>query len=209
MSRKYLFILTVFYAFLVLAFTRAYAQEVTIEEFCSQLSEHVPSADVAYKAGVDVRGKAVVPADLNNASRLNVPTAFEIPVTVQLAESLGLSAGEFDLEPSFGYLTLTPENRVLYNGQDITARAQNSCDVPELTKSRIIMNGKNPSRQEPVPAVMSEDNGIGGAELPPLDGVKLAPAPEGEKPKQATKPQPATFPLTGGKGETTLNPYND
>lgn len=43
---------------------------------CRWLTRHIPDADVAYKPGVDVHGKAVVPADLNGTYD------FELPETV-------------------------------------------------------------------------------------------------------------------------------
>lgn len=43
---------------------------------CRWLTRHIPDADVAYKPGVDVHGKAVVPADLNGTYD------FELPKTV-------------------------------------------------------------------------------------------------------------------------------
>lgn len=46
------------------------------DDDCRWLTRHIPDADVAYKPGVDVHGKAVVPADLNGTYE------FELPETV-------------------------------------------------------------------------------------------------------------------------------
>lgn len=40
---------------------------------CRWLTRHIPDADVAYKPGVDVHGKAVVPADLNGTYQMEMP----------------------------------------------------------------------------------------------------------------------------------------
>lgn len=40
---------------------------------CRWLTRHIPDADVAYKPGVDVHGKPVVPADLNGTYELELP----------------------------------------------------------------------------------------------------------------------------------------
>lgn len=53
---------------------------------CSRLIQHVPSADVTYKPGVDVRGRPVVPADADprqaEFARKIVPEVLEIPITI-------------------------------------------------------------------------------------------------------------------------------
>lgn len=46
------------------------------DDDCRWLTRHIPDADVAYKPGVDVYGKPVVPADLNGTYD------FELPETV-------------------------------------------------------------------------------------------------------------------------------
>ena len=53
------------------------------KEFCQKLLvEHRPAKNVMYQAGVDVDGKAVVPADLN-AFKVPLPPKIRIPVTIQ------------------------------------------------------------------------------------------------------------------------------
>jgi len=45
---------------------------------------HQPSADVAYKPGVDVHGKPVAPADLNPVPQIKVPETVAFDVAVDL-----------------------------------------------------------------------------------------------------------------------------
>ncbi|CUW40443.1 protein of unknown function [Magnetospirillum sp. XM-1] len=53
---------------------------------CSRLVSHTPSADVAYKPGVDVRGRPVVPADADpkqaEFAKKVLPEVLEIPLTI-------------------------------------------------------------------------------------------------------------------------------
>ncbi|CCG43135.1 hypothetical protein [Magnetospirillum molischianum] len=53
---------------------------------CSRLIRHIPDADVAYRPGVDARGRRVVSADLDpvaaDFARRVVPDVLEIPITI-------------------------------------------------------------------------------------------------------------------------------
>ncbi len=57
---------------------------------CRQLvTRHRPSIDTAYKAGVDVRGNPVVPADLASSPRLQLPEVIVIDILIPLEAFLG------------------------------------------------------------------------------------------------------------------------
>jgi hypothetical protein len=56
---------------------------------CRRLLRHQPSGDVAYKPGVDARGKAVAPADLSGGFKMVLPDVFEFNVTKDLTAYLG------------------------------------------------------------------------------------------------------------------------
>ena len=56
---------------------------------CELMLRHQPSADVAYKPGVDVRGKKVAPADLSGGFQMVLPDVFEFNVTKDLQAYLG------------------------------------------------------------------------------------------------------------------------
>jgi hypothetical protein len=80
--------------------------------------EHRPSADVAYKPGIDVRGKPVASADLNPTPQIKVPetvafdiavdlTRFGVPATSKLFQP-NVKLGEVRMDVASG--------RVLYDG---------------------------------------------------------------------------------------------
>ena len=53
---------------------------------CRILTEHIPSDDVAYKAGVDVRGRAVKPADLSPAVDLGLKDKISFLLILDVAK---------------------------------------------------------------------------------------------------------------------------
>jgi hypothetical protein len=57
---------------------------------CQRLVRHHPRADVEYKAGVDVHGKAVVPADLGGGYQMKLPETVDIQIGIDLADRLAL-----------------------------------------------------------------------------------------------------------------------
>ena len=63
---------------------RAEGLRVTITEFdCRRLVEHRQRDDVTYRPGVDVRGRAVAPADLEGGYQLDLPKVYRFDLTIQ------------------------------------------------------------------------------------------------------------------------------
>lgn len=100
---------------------------------CARLVGHTPSADVAYRPGVDVRGRPVASADLDGegqASPLQLPQTFETNVAMNPMDKLSttkyanstMSAGKVAYDTASG--------QVSYNGQPIT-----SSQTAALTKA--------------------------------------------------------------------------
>ena len=58
---------------------------------CQRLVNHVASADVAYKPGVDVHGNPVAPADLPGTVKIQTPTEITFDVTFDLLGNYGVS----------------------------------------------------------------------------------------------------------------------
>lgn len=58
---------------------------------CQRLVRHHPSADVAYKPGVDVYGNPVAPADLPGSVSIKTPTEVTFDVTYDLLSNFGIS----------------------------------------------------------------------------------------------------------------------
>lgn len=72
--------------------TAAESGKVTVKmspRDCRRLVRRHPSGDVAYRPGVDVRGKPVVPADLGGGSRLKLPKVISFDIKADLRNYLG------------------------------------------------------------------------------------------------------------------------
>ncbi len=109
------------------------AQPVTISrQDCTNIMRHSPSADVAYKPGVDVSGRAVAPADLPAQPSLVLPD--QITINLLFNPFAGRTnvpgTGATSLMPSqgsVGAVTVdTRTGRVTYNGQPVGDSQQNA-----------------------------------------------------------------------------------
>ena len=114
---------------LLLAAGTAAAQPKSVEisaKDCRALVRHRPAADVSYRPGVDVRGREVVPADLN-PSPIALPETYTIDITVDLFDRLGIPPGgdaEYEGDIRVGVVEFTEDRRVLFNGRPVTDEAQ-------------------------------------------------------------------------------------
>ncbi len=111
--------------FLVLALpTAAVSEPLTISKAeCRKLVRHQPSADVAYRPGVDVRGRRVAPADLGGGTNIAVPQEIEIPITVDLDQTIGAAAsGLYMPEATIGKVVYK-NGRAWFNGQPLKTGA--------------------------------------------------------------------------------------
>lgn len=119
--KHFIFLVSLFLSF------PAFAQE-TLPPECRLLKEHKPSADVAYQGGVDVHGKAVVPADVNAAPMGAGSQTLVVPLSVDLAKRLqNHSIQGLDMTGTLGFIEIEPDGRVLYNGQDLTGQVHVLC----------------------------------------------------------------------------------
>ncbi len=105
----------------------AQPQSVIISaEDCRALVRHEPAPDVAYRPGVDARGRSVAPADLN-PSAIQMPEDFAINITVDLFERLGIPPGggaDYNGEVQVGTVDVTAEGQVLFNGRPVSDDAE-------------------------------------------------------------------------------------
>ncbi|WP_019643612.1 hypothetical protein [Novispirillum itersonii] len=97
---------------------------------CRKVTVGSTSADVEYKPGVDVNGRAVVPADgpggsLDPAAGRKMLEVIRIPITVDLAKRMGLGAGgtKFGSEVPLGEVTLR-NGQVYLDGAPLTNSEQ-------------------------------------------------------------------------------------
>jgi len=132
------------------------AETVTISTAdCRRLVAHAPAPDVAYRAGVDVRGKAVVPADLGGQATIDLPEVIEIPLTVDVARRLGAGAGgdsvlksRRGIEGKAALGTLTVKgNDLFWNGRQV--QSQDEVLLAEACRSSLKARGIVLPEQKP------------------------------------------------------------
>ncbi len=118
----------------VIATPLAAAETVTItREDCARLVEHVASADVAYRPGVDVNGDAVASADLDDEGRLDLGAediVLDIGVPIVAFSGTvgdetkftneGGKIGNFDATAGIGAVTLRGGG-VQFNGRPLSS----------------------------------------------------------------------------------------
>ncbi len=90
---------------------------------CQRVVRHQASADVAYKPGVDVRGKKVKPADAGGGSAYKLPKEFSFNIGVDIAAKYGLDAKNITAEMTTGKVTVRG-SRVYMNGKSMTTNDQ-------------------------------------------------------------------------------------
>lgn len=91
-------------------------QIIVTKDTCRMLTVHVPDSSVAYKPGVDVHGKPVVPADLNGGNSWQLPQTVSFMVREDLA-----AQGPREYEADFAEIKVDlGTNRVTLNGQPLT-----------------------------------------------------------------------------------------
>lgn len=124
-------LLTVLLALLAMAPVPPAAAEdgyLTIsEDDCARLARHYPADDVTYRAGRDVRGKPVVPADLNGETALIMPQSVVIPIELDLFERYGIPANQanFKGDVFIGEVVVdVASGRAIFNGQPLQSDAE-------------------------------------------------------------------------------------
>lgn len=93
---------------------------------CQRLTRHVPAADVEYRPGVDVRGRAVAPADLPGSAGAQPPIPIDLPLSVDLARRMGIALPSVPFLPNdvtAVWLTVVG-NQLYLNGQPIDPGAE-------------------------------------------------------------------------------------
>jgi len=91
-------------------------------KLCQQMADYKQPPGVAYEAGVDVKGKPVVEADLN-PSPVQVPDQVVFLVSVDMAQYLGLqtSAGT-EMNATMGAITYE-SGQLSFNGEPLEGQA--------------------------------------------------------------------------------------
>jgi hypothetical protein len=105
----------------------ATAQESLPE--CRLLSAHHARSDVAFKPGVDVRGKPVVSADLN-AAPIPAPQVIMAPLSLHLRDRLSsMNIQGIEAPAPLGFLEIHDNGRVVYDGRDLTPQVYALCGI--------------------------------------------------------------------------------
>ncbi|MFN3827584.1 MAG: hypothetical protein ACK4NR_08160 [Micavibrio sp.] len=158
----------------VVAITPAKAQNDNA--LCKLRAQHVVTDDVAYRAGVDVQGKAVVPADLTYAPSV-VPDVIRIPLTVDVAEKIGIQQAGVEMKSELGMIEIHRNGHVTYNGQDYSAQTAVVCGDPEnLPATTVVPETSEKPLQLPTVAPAAEVPEVLGAAAPeePVTPTKSA-----------------------------------
>ncbi len=96
------------------------------EADCTNLINHITRPDVAYQPGVDVRGKAVVPADIDGGNDLGLSGDFRVTIEVDTADRLGIPAdpNRYDADVQVGDVVVDQAGNVYFNGKPLGDRHQ-------------------------------------------------------------------------------------
>ncbi len=111
-----------------------WAQSEPVE--CRILSAHQVRSDVHFVPGQDVKGRPVVPADINSAP-MALPDVITAPLTIDLAsrlQNMSVPAG-IDMKSPLGFLEIYKNGRVVYDGRDITSQAYALCGISSVPPS--------------------------------------------------------------------------
>ena len=92
---------------------------------CARLVAHVPGDEMTYRPGVDVRGRPVAPAEVDDTPALALPESYRIRIEVDSDDRFGIptTAGSYDADIGVGEALVEADGRVLFNGQPLQSEA--------------------------------------------------------------------------------------
>lgn len=106
---------------------------------CRTVAKHKPADNVIYQPGVDVRGKAVVPADVNE-TKMKMPDVVKVPLTIDLARRVSSLTGQnVQMETNLGMLDIHMDGRVMYGDQDWTEEVMTLCGYSHAVVTETIV----------------------------------------------------------------------
>lgn len=94
---------------------------------CKRVVAHQARDDVAYKPGVDVRGRKVKPADLDGRKPLKLPNELTIDIGIDLGKRLGIGddGNKFSGDTNLGKVKYDIKSgKMTFNGQPIGSSEQ-------------------------------------------------------------------------------------
>ncbi len=119
-------------ALAIIAASTSRAAERTIaiaRSDCELAVRYVPPPGVAYQPGVDVNGRPVAPADLDDGRRLQLPDSIPVVITDDLRKQFGLPDDSplFDANAFVGIVELRlSDRRLTFNGVELSDREANA-----------------------------------------------------------------------------------
>ena len=80
---------------------------------------------MAFRPGVDVRGRPVAPADVDGTPALALPESYRVRIEVDSDDRFGIpaTAGSYDADIVVGEALVEADGRVLFNGQPLQSEA--------------------------------------------------------------------------------------
>lgn len=107
---------------------------------CQTLVNHKPIAGVTHQPGVDVKGNAVTPADVNGA-QFKVPEIIKVPLTIDLAKRVAALTGTgIQMDGNMGMLEIHDDGKVMYNNQDWTSPVNTLCGRSHKQVEEVIVD---------------------------------------------------------------------
>ncbi len=96
------------------------------EADCANIIKHIAHPDVTYRPGVDVRGNAVKPADVNGGNDLGLSGDYRVTIEVDTADRLGIPADpdRYDADVQVGDVVVDQAGNVYFNGKPLGDRYQ-------------------------------------------------------------------------------------
>lgn len=106
------------------------AEIVVSREDCQRIEKHLARADVTFKPGVDVHGKPVAPADLDD-NRLKIPDTITIDLSLPLQDLFTTNNARLkNAEVQLGQLEYDVlSGRLNFNGQELADPALNAIAI--------------------------------------------------------------------------------
>jgi hypothetical protein len=134
----------------------AQARTITVRATeCQRLVQHASTNNAAYTPGVDVRGKAVAPADLDGGSNMIVPEAIDIQIGVDLADRMGLqdsAVGADAKRKVLPYEGKVPLGTITVKGQDVFWNGERIVPQDQVLLAEACKLSMTPPSDPPLPS---------------------------------------------------------
>ena len=105
---------------------------------CKRLVDHQPAPDAAYRPGIDVRGRAVAPAETGGDTALELSDDLLIPLELRLFDRLGAGRPAAEGRVLIGAIELRA-GRVYFNGRPLEDEAE--AELAAACRGRLAAGG--------------------------------------------------------------------